>query len=76
MLSCTISDLAKEGVVVDVILEPHVGVHVFLIIQFLVHSFSVNFFDIESSPLAITVVSPLIGFAGFSDFYQMSQFVL
>lgn len=40
---------------VNVILEFHVCIHIFLVVKLLVHSLSVDFFNVKSSPLSVTV---------------------
>ena len=56
---------------VDVILGFHEGVHIFLIVELLVHSLAIDLFDVKSSPFSVAVVAPLVCFAGGSYFYVL-----
>lgn len=63
------SCLSEIGVMVDVVFILHVCVHVFLVVQLPVHTFAVNLLNVEPSPFAVAVASPLVSLASFTHSY-------
>ena len=66
-----VSSLSKESVMVNVVLELHVHIHILLIVKLLVHSSTVNVFNVKSSPFAVAVTAPLVSFASVSYFWDI-----